>query len=51
LNNIATWIIAALFLSLASYYFHMAYFLVFGSAIILGVLFASYMPFLYALPS
>ena len=37
--------------SIISYYLSLSFVLIFGSSIILGMLFASYMPFLYALPS
>ena len=51
LNSIASLTTIALLITLVSYYLGLSFFMVFGSSIILGVLFASYMPYLYALPS
>lgn len=51
LNSIASLTTITLLITLASYYMGFSFFMVFGSSIILGVLFASYMPYLYALPS
>ena len=44
-------IIAVIFFSILCYMIGLYMIMVFGSAIILGILFASYVPYLYALPN
>lgn len=51
LNYVSKILIVVLALSLLSYALSIGFFVVFGSAIIMGMLFASYVPYLYALPS
>ena len=51
LNFVSSALIVALFCSLASYLLNIEIVLVYGSSIVLGVLFSSYVPYLYALPS
>lgn len=51
LHYVSSILIGVLFLSLGAYWAGVHFFVVFGSAIILGMLFASYVPYLYALPS
>lgn len=51
LNYVSFILIGVLSLSIFCYWIQFYIFVVFGSAIILGIIFASYVPYLYALPS
>jgi hypothetical protein len=44
-------LIVTLIVSLMSFYFNIQLVLIFGSSMILGIIFSSYVPYVYALPS